>query len=67
MDSLTRQVDPRVIRERAKKKLLTLLGAVIKGYKVRRILKFNKQLCQMRKELTDLVKFVTILRCEIKE
>ncbi|TNV87181.1 hypothetical protein FGO68_gene10280 [Halteria grandinella] len=68
VDSITRQtIDPRVLRERAKKKLLSLLGAVIMGYKVRRILKLNKQLFQIKKELSDLIKFIGILRNEIKE
>ena len=60
-------MDPRLIKERAKKKLLSLLSAVIIGYKVRRILRQNKQLFQIKKELADLIKFVAILRSEIKE
>lgn len=67
VDTLARQMDPKLVRERAKKKMLTLLGAVIKGYKVRRILRQNKQLFQIKKELADLIKFVAILRNEIKE
>jgi thiamine biosynthesis lipoprotein ApbE len=45
VDSVAKTVDdPRVARDKAKKKLLILLSCIVKGYKVRRILKHNKQL-----------------------
>jgi hypothetical protein len=47
--------------------LLSTLGAVIKGYKVRRILKHNKPLCLFRTEYVDLLKFACQLKRELSE
>lgn len=43
------------------------LSALIQGYKVRRILKCNRQVCMLKQELCDLMKFAKILRGEINE
>jgi hypothetical protein len=43
------------------------LGAVIKGYKVRRILKQNKAVSMLRVEYKDLLKFANSLKSELTE
>jgi hypothetical protein len=43
------------------------LGALIKGYKVRRIMLHNRQIAQLRHELIDLIKFIDILQNEINQ
>jgi len=49
----------RYVRER--------LGALILGYKVRRVMHFNRQVSSLKIEIQELIKFITILRVEINE
>jgi hypothetical protein len=49
----------RYVRER--------LGGLILGYKVRRVMQFNRQVSSLRIEIQELIKFITILRVEINE
>jgi hypothetical protein len=51
--------DRKYVRER--------LLAVIKGFKVRRIMLNHRQVSSMRVEIQELIKFITILRMEINE
>lgn len=44
-----------------------MLSPVVKGYKVRRILKFNKQVNSMKTELRDIFKFILCLKIEFTE
>jgi thiamine biosynthesis lipoprotein ApbE len=55
------------VDEKTKKRELVKLklGALVKGYKVRRIFSHNRQIAQLRHELIDLVKFIDILQKEI--
>jgi hypothetical protein len=46
---------------KAKEYVKKRLWAVIQGYKVRRIMKDNRQVAQMKHELIDLKKFIEIL------
>ena len=43
------------------------MGALIRGYKVRRVMQFNRQVNSLKIEIQELIKFITILRVEINE
>ena len=60
---------PKTMKTPADKKqyLRDKLGSVVQGYKLRRVLKQNKQIASLRVECRDLMKFVACLKTELTE
>jgi hypothetical protein len=61
------KADPKKVKENARKVIREWMTAVYLGYKVRRILRGNRAVGQLKKELCDLMRFAKILRTELND
>lgn len=57
------QLKPKIkSKEESIQVLLTRLGALVKGFKIRRILRNHKTVVQLKKEYSDMMKFAYELK-----